>query len=606
MKHIPTTKTACLLILTLICNALYCQILDRFNCRDAEQDKIVTFPFEISSITVNTSTSPPQIVSIAEDGTLLFETAETFGDGFAGASPNTIATCLTDLSNDYEGIVYLFERDFRFYYAVLFEGSSTNNPNELVLVSTDATSGSNVSNCRIETETGLQFAFRNGSRLRFNDGDGLEGVTIDHLGFFYFAEENEGSGQPKLYKSIQSYEEISDFPDDALIIIEEISTSIEDQDFYGESADFSDLFHLSLVDTNLRDQILFVSEVRKEIIHIDLSRPDFFRSKSIADLQIANNQIYKPEGITIVDDFIYIISDNQTNNNSLTHFKIGALPTADAAPINLFPDSTGGIQLGAFPQVDGWTYEWMPEETLNDPFIAQPIANPDTTTTYALRVTNELGCSDVSAYTLVVTVNRDMDNDGFSVPEDCDDTDPSINPNAIDFPDNGIDEDCDGEEVLSGIQYFSGTVKDIDGEGIGKVAVTLTSGQSTITDENGFFEFDNVVIINSVGLEFERDDDHVNGLSSVDLVRIVNHILDLNPLMDDISLLAADVNDDGAISSLDIVLLLRVILGLSERFSEKDSWEFVPESFSLTEVPATALEIIGYKVGDVNSSANNN
>jgi len=580
--------------------------LDRFDCRSAEEDKAVTFPFEISSITVNTSTSPAQIVSIAEDGTLLFETAETFGDGFAGASTNTIANCLTDLSNDYEGIVYLFERNFRFYYAVLFEGANTNNPNKLLLVSTDAVGGSNVSNCRIETEIGLQFAFSDGSRLRFNDGDGLEGVTIDHLGFLYFAEENEDSGQPKLYKSIQPYLEISDFPDDALIIIEEVKTAVEDQDFYGMSADFSDLYHLSLVDTNLRDQILFVSELRKEIFHIDLSRPDFFRSKSIANLQMADNQIYKPEGITILDDFIYIISDNQTNNNSLTHFKIGSLPVADAAPINLFPDSTGGVQLGANPPVDGWTYEWMPPEALNDPFIAQPIANPDTTTTFALRVTNELGCSDVSAYTLVVTINRDMDNDGFSTPEDCDDTNPAINPNAIDFPDNGIDENCDGVQVMSGLQYLSGTIKDVDGDGIAKVAVTLTSGQSTITDENGFFDFNNVVIINSVGLEFERDDDHVNGLSSVDLVRIVNHILDLNPFTDEITPLAADVNGDGAISSLDIVLLLRVILGLSDRFTEKDAWEFVPESFTLTEVPATALEIIGYKVGDVNSSANNN
>jgi len=378
MKHIPVHRTACLLFLSILCcNTLYCQILDRFDCRSSDDDKAVSFPFEISSITVNTSSIPPQIVSIAEDGTLLFESSETFGDGFAGASNNTVATCLTDLSNDYEGIAYLFERDFRFYYAVLFEGSSTNDPNELMLVSTDATGGSNVSNCRIETETGLQFAFRNGSRLRFNDGDGLEGVTIDHLGFFYFAEENEDSGEPKLYKSIQAYREISDFPDDALIIIEEVSTAVENQDFYGTMADFSDLYHLSLIDTNLRDQILFVSELRKEIFHIDLSRPEFFRSKSIADLQFADNQIYKPEGITVLDDVIYVISDNQTSSNSLTHFKIGSLPVADAAPINLFPDSTGGIQLGSIRQIEGLTYEWMPAETLSDPFIAQPIANPN-------------------------------------------------------------------------------------------------------------------------------------------------------------------------------------------------------------------------------------
>jgi len=43
----------------------------------------------------------------------------------------------------------------------------------------------------------------------------------------------------------------------------------------------------------------------------------------------------------------------------------------------------------------------------------------------------------------------DADNDGFFLAEDCDDTDPNINPDAEDFPNNGIDEDCDGEDTIS-------------------------------------------------------------------------------------------------------------------------------------------------------------
>jgi hypothetical protein len=38
----------------------------------------------------------------------------------------------------------------------------------------------------------------------------------------------------------------------------------------------------------------------------------------------------------------------------------------------------------------------------------------------------------------------DCDNDGYAVPADCNDSDPEINPEAFDFPDDGVDNDCDG------------------------------------------------------------------------------------------------------------------------------------------------------------------
>ena len=171
----------CSFIIALLCNVnnnvVYGQFIESYECDIPDAENIVNFPFELSSVAINTGTSPAQVISLAEGGTLLIENVNTFGEGIEGS--NTIANCLTSFGNDFEGITYLFQDNFRFFFAALLEGSEANDPNRLFLISTDADAGSNVSNCRVETPEGLEFAFADGSRLTFNGRDGLEGVTID-------------------------------------------------------------------------------------------------------------------------------------------------------------------------------------------------------------------------------------------------------------------------------------------------------------------------------------------------------------------------------------------------------------------------------------------
>lgn len=47
----------------------------------------------------------------------------------------------------------------------------------------------------------------------------------------------------------------------------------------------------------------------------------------------------------------------------------------------------------------------------------------------------------------IASIDDDSDGDGFTKELDCDDTDPNINPNMQEIPDNGIDEDCSGEDL---------------------------------------------------------------------------------------------------------------------------------------------------------------
>ncbi|MFH0866084.1 MAG: T9SS type A sorting domain-containing protein [Bacteroidota bacterium] len=52
--------------------------------------------------------------------------------------------------------------------------------------------------------------------------------------------------------------------------------------------------------------------------------------------------------------------------------------------------------------INGTTYSWSPATGLSNPNIANPIANPTSTTTYTVTVTNQYGCTDTDNITIVV------------------------------------------------------------------------------------------------------------------------------------------------------------------------------------------------------------
>jgi len=75
--------------------------------------------------------------------------------------------------------------------------------------------------------------------------------------------------------------------------------------------------------------------------------------------------------------------------------------------------------------------------------------------TYELSVTDANGCEKVDSFVVLSGGLIDADNDGYTSDEDCDDSDPDINPGAEEIANNDVDENCDGEILII----------DMDGDG---------------------------------------------------------------------------------------------------------------------------------------------
>ncbi len=176
---------------------------------------------------------------------------------------------------------------------------------------------------------------------------------------------------------------------------------------------------------------------------------------------------------------------------------------------------------------------------------------------------------------------------------------------------------------------ISGAIADELNTGLSQVQVNLEGEapgipSSTLTNDDGEYSLTNLPPNFNYIVTPEHNIDHLNGVSTFDIVLIQQHILGLGELDSPYKKIAADINNSASISGLDIVDLRRLVLYIDTEFQDNSSWRFVladydfgpgndpfassfPEVFTVNElVDSEIADFVAVKIGDVNNSAATN
>ncbi len=130
-----------------------------------------------------------------------------------------------------------------------------------------------------------------------------------------------------------------------------------------------------------------------------------------------------------------------------------------------------------------------------------------------------------------------------------------------------------------------------------------------VTDTDGNFSFPNIDTGSGFTMQFAKEDVAANGTSTFDLVLYARAILGITPLST-YQQWTADVNNSGASTTLDLIMIRKVILGIDNSFPA-GLWLFgLPDApQGATSIPVSTLaedlhlEIFGVKIGDANFTA---
>ncbi len=155
-----------------------------------------------------------------------------------------------------------------------------------------------------------------------------------------------------------------------------------------------------------------------------------------------------------------------------------------------------------------------------------------------------------------------------------------------------------------------------------KVNLGINEAEVTSTGTYGLYHFLEVFPGDNCSVLPENNINHLEGVTTFDLVLLQKHIIGSSILNSPYKIIAADVNRSGTISTLDLVILRQLILFQRTELPNNTSWRFIPADYTFSDPSNPFLDnfseahtcydiqnselnvnFIAIKIGDLNCSS---
>ncbi len=128
------------------------------------------------------------------------------------------------------------------------------------------------------------------------------------------------------------------------------------------------------------------------------------------------------------------------------------------------------------------------------------------------------------------------------------------------------------------LKVIAGTVGQCANEILEGVQILIDNASETkqfVVDEYGEYVSLENLAGSYVKITAYKDDDHMKGVSTLDLMIIQRHLLGLQSFEDPLQYIASDINYDGKVSHTDLLPLRKLILGIYTELPSNNSYRFL-------------------------------